>query len=250
MITVKTNSEIEQMRLAGRAAAAARDAAGAAVAPGVTTAEIDEVVWETLREHGAKASFYRYNGFPAAVCVSINDEVIHGIPGPRKIREGDIVKIDVGAIVGGFHGDTAATFAAGRISKAAADLAEATKQSFFEGIKQARPGKRVSDISAAIGAYVEARGYGVVRAYTGHGVGTALHEDPEIPNYRDPVRKERGARLVPGMTLAIEPMVNLGGPGVYVAADNWTVLTADRSLSAHYEHTVLITEGEPELLTV
>jgi methionyl aminopeptidase len=247
MITIKTAWEIEQMRRAGKAASAARKAAGQALKPGVTTAEIDEVVVRTLKEYGALASFYKYHGYPASVCVSVNDEVIHGIPGSRKINEGDIVKIDVGAIISGYHGDTAETFAVGRISDEAQRLIDVTRQSFYEGIKMAKAGNRISDISSAIGSYVEKNGFSTVRMYTGHGVGSKLHEDPEVPNYGHP---GRGPRLIPGMTIAVEPMVNAGGYEVRVMPDGWTVKTADKSLSAHYEHTVLITDGEPELLTL
>ncbi len=246
MISIKSEQELQLMRQAGKAAAAARDAAGKACLPGVTTAEIDQIVRKVLAEYGAKPSFLGYNGFPAAVCVSVNEEVIHGIPGKRRLVEGDIVKIDVGAEIGGYHGDTAATFAVGKVSPDALRLIEVTKQSFYEGIKQARAGQRLSDISHAIGAYAEANGYAVVKDFTGHGVGAKLHEAPSIPNYGPP---GRGVRLLPGMTLAIEPMINMGTHQVFILADGWTVITADRSLSAHYEHTVLITSGEPELLT-
>lgn len=235
------------MRLAGRAASAARKAAGAAIEPGITTAEIDTIVLKTLKEYGARASFYKYRGYPANVCISVNDEVIHGIPGRRKIREGDIVKIDVGAVVSGYHGDTADTFIVGSVPEQTKRLIDVTRQSFFEGIKKAKAGNRISDISSAIGNYVEKNGYSAVRMFSGHGVGANLHEDPEVPNFGRP---GQGPRLVPGMTIAIEPMVNMGGHEVEIMPDGWTVKTSDRSLSAHYEHTVLITEGEPELLTL
>jgi methionyl aminopeptidase len=246
MISIKSEQEIQLMRQAGKAAAAARNAAGEAVLPGVTTAEIDQVVRRVLAAYDANPSFLGYNGYPAAACISVNEEVIHGIPGNRRLVEGDIVKIDVGAEIGGYHGDTAATFAVGKISPEAARLMEVTKQSFYEGIKQARAGKRISDISHHIGAYAEAHGFSVVQDFTGHGVGAKLHESPQIPNYGPP---GRGVRLIPGMTLAIEPMINAGTHQVIILRDGWTVITADRSLSSHYEHTVLITSGEPELLT-
>lgn len=247
MITVKTKWEIEKMRLAGRAAAAARKAAGEAIEPGVTTAHIDAVVARTLREHGATASFYKYHGYPASVCVSINDEVIHGIPGARVICEGDIVKIDVGALISGYHGDTADTFTVGSVPEKTKKLIDITRRSFFEGMKMARAGNRISDISSAIGEFAEKNGFSVVRMFTGHGIGTNLHEDPEVPNFGHP---GRGPRLIPGMTIAVEPMINEGGFEVSIMPDGWTVKTCDKSLSAHYEHTVLITEHEPELLTL
>lgn len=247
MIVIKTAREIELMRVAGHAASAARRAAGNAIEPGITTAEIDAIVKKTLKEYGAGASFYNYRGYPANACVSINNEVIHGIPGCRKINEGDIVKIDVGAVISGYHGDTADTFIVGRVPKETERLVEITKQSFYEGIKKAKAGNRISDISCAIGNYVEKNGYSTVRMFSGHGVGSKLHEDPEVPNFGRP---GHGARLVPGMTIAIEPMVNMGGYAVEIMPDGWLVKTSDNSLSAHYEHTVLITEDQPELLTL
>ena len=191
-------------------------------------------------------SFLNYGGFPGSACISVNDEVIHGIPGKRKVNAGDIVSVDVGALIGGFHGDCCGTFPAGEISEDAKRLIEVTRQSFFEGLKFARAGCRVSDISHAIQEYVEAHGYSLVREYVGHGVGRSLHEGPEVPNYGEP---GHGPRLVKGMTIAIEPMVNMGGAGVRVLDNKWTVVTLDGSLSAHYENTVLITDGEPEILT-
>lgn len=247
MISIKTPHEIELMRLAGRAAAAAREAAGAIVRPGVTTAEIDTEVRKALAEYGAKPSFLGYRGYPAAVCVSVNEEVIHGIPGGRTILEGDLVSIDVGSIQNGYQGDTAKTFFAGKPTEEAARLVEVTEQSFYEGIRQARAGNRVSDISHAVQKCAEKNGFSVVRVFTGHGIGTAMHEDPEVPNFGRP---GRGPRLLAGMTLAIEPMLNAGTHDVVVLKDGWTVVTADGALSAHYEHTVLITDGEPEILTV
>ena len=199
-----------------------------------------------IEKAGAKPAFLGYGGFPATICCSINDEVIHGIPGDRVIQEGDIVSIDTGAIYEGYYGDNAATFGAGKISEEAQKLIDVTRQSFYEGIKFARKGQRISDISHAIGAYCEARGYGVVREFVGHGIGTKMHEAPEIPNFGAP---GHGPRLMPGMTLAIEPMINMGTWKVKVLPDGWTVKTLDGSLSAHYENTVLITEGEPIILT-
>ena len=235
------------MRQACRITAAARAMAGEMVRPGVTTKEIDKAVHDFIVAQGAKPSFLNYNGYPASACISVNNVVIHGIPGGYTLREGDIVSIDVGAFWKGFHGDCAATFACGEISPTAEKLISVTKQSFFEGLKMARNGYRVSDISRMVQNYVEINGFSVVRAFVGHGVGENLHEEPEVPNYVSP---RRGPRLVKGMTLAIEPMVNVGSYDVRVLKDKWTTVTADGSLSAHYENTVLITDGEPEILTV
>ena len=251
-ISIKSKEAIECMRMAGRAASAAREAAGAAVAAGVTTADIDTVVRDTLKQYEAEPSFLNYHGYPAAVCVSINEEVIHGIPSKKRvIHDGDLVKIDVGAKMHGYHGDTAATFYAGKISEAAQKLTDVTRQSFFEALKVCVAGKRISDISRAVQTYAEGNGFSVVRAFTGHGIGTEMHEDPSVPNYVE--RHESGEysnpRLVPGMTIAIEPMINAGTWAVKILSDKWTVVTIDKKLSAHYEHTVLITNGEPELLT-
>jgi methionyl aminopeptidase len=247
MITLKSQQEIELMRRAGKITAAARALAGEMVTPGVTTQEIDKAVFRFIKSQGATPSFLHYHGYPASVCVSVNDEIIHGIPGKRVLREGDIVSIDVGAFKDGFHGDCAATFPCGRISSEAQRLIAVTRQSFFEGLKFAREGYRVPDISRAVQTYVEQNGFSVVREYVGHGVGRAMHEDPEVPNY---VESRQRPRLLRGMTIAVEPMVNAGGAGSYVLPDGWTVKTADGSLSAHYENTILITDGEPELLTL
>ena len=247
MIRVKSAREVELMRRAGRITAAARALAGKMVVPGVTTLEIDKAVNAFIRSQGAVPTFLNYGGFPKSVCISINDEVIHGIPGKRVIRDGDVVSIDVGATKDGYVGDCAATFIAGAASEEAKRLVEVTRQSFFEGIKFARPGCRVSDIGAAVQQYVEAHGYSVIRDYVGHGVGAVLHEDPEIPNYGVP---GHGPRLVRGMTIAVEPMVAVGSYEVKVLRDGWTVLTKDGSLAAHYENSLLITDGEPEILTV
>lgn len=247
MIPIKTNEQLERMRVACRITALARKAAYDAVAPGVTTDDIDRIVRKTIEEAGAKPSFLGYGGFPASACVSINDEVIHGIPSKKRVvREGDIVKIDVGAYIGGFHGDCACTVPCGEVSEEAKRLIEVTRQSFYEGIKFAREGCRVSDISAAVQAYVEANGFSVVRSFVGHGVGRQLHESPEVPNFGRP---GHGVRLQKGMTLAVEPMVNAGVYDVRVLSDGWTVKTRDGKLSAHYENTIAITDGEPEILT-
>ena len=246
MITIKSKHELKIMQKAGQISKAALLAAGDLVAPGVTTRQLDEAARRVIEKAGAKPAFLGYGGFPATICCSINDEVIHGIPGDRVIQEGDIVSIDTGAIYEGYFGDNAATFGAGKISEEAQKLIDVTRQSFYEGIKFARKGQRISDISHAIGAYCEARGYGVVREFVGHGIGTKMHEAPEIPNFGAP---GHGPRLMPGMTLAIEPMINIGTWKVKVLPDGWTVKTLDGSLSAHYENTVLITEGEPIILT-
>lgn len=234
------------MRLAGQITAAARELAGKMVRPGVTTLEIDTAVRRFIESRGATPSFLGYGGFPGSACISVNDEVIHGIPGNLVLKEGDIVSVDVGACIGGFHGDCAATFPCGSISPEAARLIAVTEQSFWEGMKFARFGYRIGDISAAIQKYVEDNGFSIVRDYVGHGVGANLHESPEVPNYGKP---GHGPRLAPGMTLAVEPMVNQGGWKVKVMKDGWTVRTADGSLAAHYENSFLITKGEPEILT-
>ena len=246
MITLKSPHEIELMRRAGKITAAARALAGEMVRPGVTTQEIDSAVEHFIRKQGAVPSFLHYNGYPASACISVNDEVIHGIPGKRVLQEGDIVSVDVGAYIGGFHGDCAATFPCGHVSPEAQDLIDVTRQSFFEGIRFAKEGCRLQDISAAIQAYVESHGYSVVREYVGHGVGAQMHEPPEIPNYG---HTGRGPRLLRGMTLAIEPMVNAGSPAIRVLPDGWTVKTLDGKWAGHYENTILITDGEPEILT-
>ena len=247
MITLKSAHEIELMRRARKITAAARALAGEMVTPGVTTQEIDHAVYQFIRSQGAVPSFLNYQGYPASVCVSVNDEIIHGIPGKRVLQEGDIVSIDVGAYIDGFHGDCAATFACGRISQEAKRLIDVTRQSFFEGLKYAREGYRVPDISRAVQEYVEKNGFSVVREYVGHGVGRKMHEAPEVPNYV--MEHSPRPRLLRGMTIAVEPMVNAGGTAIKVMPDGWTVKTADGSLSAHYENTILITDGEPELLT-
>ncbi|MBR6677648.1 MAG: type I methionyl aminopeptidase [Oscillospiraceae bacterium] len=246
MITIKSPREMEAMRLAGKITAAARAFAGEMVKPGVTTQEIDKAVQQFIKQHGAVPSFLGYNGFPGSCCISVNDEVIHGIPGKRVLKEGDIVSIDVGAYIGGYHGDCAATFACGEISDEAKRLIEVTEQSFYEGLRYAKEGCRVSDISAAVQRYVEKEGFSIVREYVGHGIGRNLHEAPEVPNYGEP---GRGPRLLRGMTLAVEPMVNAGTAAIRNLSDGWTVKTKDGKYSAHYENTILITEGDPELLT-
>ena len=247
MIAIKNERELVLMRQACKITAAARALAGEMVRPGVTTKQIDKAVHDFIVSQGARPSFLHYHGYPASACISVNETVIHGIPGNYVLRDGDIVSIDVGAFYQGFHGDCAATFACGTISDQAQKLIDVTKQSFFEGIRFAKRGHRVSDISHAIQTYVESNGFSVVRSFVGHGVGAQLHEEPEVPNFGT---AGRGPRMLPGMTLAIEPMVNVGTHEVRILRDDWTVVTTDGKLSAHYENTVLITDGEPEILTV
>lgn len=250
-IYIKSKSEIELMRQAGRITAGARTIARQAVKDGVTTKQIDKCVREFIEKSGAAPTFLNYAGFPASACVSVNDEVIHGIPGKKQVHDGDIISLDVGATYKGFVGDCAGTFACGEISEQAKKLIEVTRQSFFEGLRFAKAGYRISDIGGAIQDYVESHGFSVVREYVGHGVGRSLHEAPEVPNYRaERMGLRHNPRLVKGMTIAIEPMVNIGGYEVRTLDNGWTVVTADGSLSAHYENTVLITDGEPEILTM
>ena len=247
MIAIKSEHELSAMRQACRITAAARALAGDMVRPGVMTKQIDKAVHDYIVSQGAKPSFLGYGGFPASSCISVNSTVIHGLPGNYVLQDGDIVSIDVGAYYKGFHGDCAATYACGTISAEAQKLIDVTKQSFFEGIRFATQGHRVSDISHAIQTYVESNGFSVVRSFVGLGVGAQLHEEPEVPNFG---AAGRGPRLLRGMTLAIEPMVNVGTYDVRILKDRWTTVTADGKLSAHYENTVLITDGEPEILTV
>ena len=247
MIAIKNARQLDAMRQACKITAAARALAGSMVKPGVSTQQIDKAVHDFIVAQGAKPSFLGYHGFPGSTCISVNSTVIHGIPGSYVLREGDIVSVDVGAYYKGFHGDCAATFPCGTISAEAQRLIDVTKQSFFEGIRFATRGHRVSDISHAIQTYVESNGFSVVRSFVGHGVGAQLHEEPEVPNYG---AAGHGPRLLSGMTLAIEPMVNAGVAEVQILKDNWTTVTADGKLSAHYDNTVLITDGEPEILTV
>lgn len=247
MIVLKTNREIEKMKEAGRIASKALKLAGKAVEPGISTLEIDSIVKKYIESEGAIPSFLNYGGFPASACISVNNVVIHGIPKKESIiKNGDIVSIDVGALFEGFHGDNAATFACGEISKEAKNLIETTKESLYEGIKNAKVGNRIGDISNAIQRYVEARSYSVVRDFVGHGVGAKLHEDPSVPNYGI---KGRGARLLSGMTIAIEPMINEGTHEVEILDDEWTTVTTDGKLSAHFEHTIAITLDGPIILT-
>ena len=248
MIVLKTGRELKIMKEACRISAGALQTAGKAVEPGVSTAELDRLAEEYIRSQGGEPNFKNYEGYPATACISINNEVIHGIPTTKRVlRQGDIVSIDLGAKFEGYHGDNAATFACGDISAEAKRLMDTTQESLYEGIRAAVQGGRIGDISHAIQSYVEAKGFSVVRQFVGHGIGTQLHEAPEVPNFGT---AGRGIRLLPGMTLAIEPMVNVGRPDVKVLSDGWTVLTCDGSLSAHFEHTIVITPDGPKIMTM
>lgn len=247
-VSIKTEKEIALMREAGRLLEEVHDELAKAIKPGISTWDIDYLGEKLIRSVGCVPNFLDYNGYPASICVSVNNEVVHGIPTKERIlQEGDIVSLDAGLIYQGYHSDAARTYAVGLVSKEAEQLIAVTRQCFFEGIKFAKAGHHLFEISAAIDSYAQRFGYGVVTDLVGHGIGTKLHEDPQIPNF---TQKRRGMRLQPGMTLAIEPMINAGRPDVYWLEDDWTVVTDDDSLSAHYENTVLITEGEPELLTL
>lgn len=247
-VSMKSAREIELMREAGRLLSRVHDELGAAIRPGMSTLEIDRLGEKLIGSFGCVPNFLHYNGYPASICVSVNDEVVHGIPKKDRIlEEGDIVSLDAGLIYKGYHSDAARTHGVGKISPQAQQLIEVTRQSFFEGIKMAREGCHLHDISNAIDAYVSRFGYGIVRDLVGHGIGTSLHEDPQIPNF---AQKRKGVRLQAGMTLAVEPMINAGGWEVDFLNDGWTVVTRDGSLSAHYENTILVTGGEPEILTL
>lgn len=247
-VTIKSSREIELMRQAGKILAKVHEALGNELRPGLSTLEIDRLGEDMIRSFGCEPSFKNYCGYPASVCVSVNEEVVHGIPvADRILQEGDIVGLDIGVIYEGYHSDAARTHGVGQVSEEARLLIERTRQSFFEGIKYAKVGNHLHEISAAIGGYAESFGYGVVRDLCGHGIGSKLHEDPEIPNFK---QFRRGIKLRPGMTLAIEPMINIGTAEVVWLDDDWTVITQDRSLSSHYENTILITDGEPEILTL
>ena len=247
-VTIKSEKEIELMREAGRILAIVHEELRDFIRPGISTLDIDKKGYEIIKSFGCIPSFLNYNGYPASICVSVNDEVVHGIPDKKRIlRDGDIVSLDAGVIYKGYHSDAARTWGVGEVSPEAKRLMEVTEQSFYEGIKFAKAGCHLFDISAAIENYVVANGYSCVRDLVGHGIGKELHEDPQIPNFK---QRRRGPKLVPGMTLAIEPMVNIGGYEVCWLDDDWTVVTEDETLSAHYENTVLITDGEPELLSI
>ena len=247
-VSIKSAREIELMRESGRILSIVHTELAKMIKPGISTLDIDKRCYEIIRDFNCIPSFLNYQGYPASVCVSVNDEVVHGIPNKNRIlKDGDIVSLDAGVIYQGYHSDAARTVAVGEVDPEWKRLMEVTKQSFFEGIKYAKPGYRIGDISGAIQDYAESFGYSLVRELVGHGVGRELHEDPQVPNFRT---KRKGIRLEPGMTLAIEPMVNMGHYAVNWLDDGWTVLTADGSPSAHYENTILITDGEPELLTI
>ena len=247
-VSIKSSQEIELMREAGRILASVHQELGKNIRPGMSTMDIDRLGEEMIRSYGCIPSFKNYCGYPASICVSVNDEVVHGIPSEKRlIQEGDIVSLDAGVIYKGYHSDAARTVAVGEISEEAKLLIERTRQSFFEGMKKAVAGNHLHDISAAIGDYAESFGYGVVRDLCGHGIGNHLHEDPEIPNFK---QWRRGIKLRPGMTLAVEPMINLGTPDVAWMDDEWTVVTEDGAPSAHYENTILIIEGKPEILSL
>ncbi len=247
-VTIKTQHEIELMRQSGKLLEEVHDTLRDFIKPGITTKDIDRYGEELIRERGGIPNFLHYEGYPASICVSVNEEVVHGIPTEeRKLKEGDIVSLDAGLIWKGYHSDAARTWAVGSISKEAAELIRVTEECFFEGIRFAKAGCHLYEISKAIGTYANQRGFGVVEDLVGHGIGTSLHEDPQVPNFR---QKGRGMLLVPGMTIAIEPMITAGGKEVQWEDDDWTVTTVDGSLAAHYENTVLITDGEPELFTL
>ncbi|MBD5521137.1 MAG: type I methionyl aminopeptidase [Lachnospiraceae bacterium] len=247
-VTIKSAREIELMRESGRLLAIVHDELGKAIRPGISTKDIDEMGEKLIRSFGCVPNFLNYQGYPASICVSVNNEVVHGIPRrDRILQEGDIVSLDAGLIYKGYHSDAARTHAVGKISPEAEKLIKVTKQSFFEGIKMAKAGQHLFDISNAIDAYVTSFGYGIVRDLVGHGIGTKLHEEPQIPNFR---QRRRGPRLQAGMTLAVEPMINMGTGDVEWLDDDWTVVTADGAYSAHYENTILITDSEPEILTI
>ena len=246
MISIKSASEMEKMQIAGKITGGALQLAGEKIRVGMTTKELDKIIHDYIVSFGATPSFLGYGGFPGSACISINEEVIHGLPGKRKILEGDIVSVDVGAFINGFHGDSCKTFAVGKISDDAQALLDATEKSLHIGIEAAKPGARIGDVSHAIEEYIVSKGYAIVKQYVGHGVGKNLHEDPEVPNYGN---AGHGPKLVPGMTIAIEPMVNIQGEGVRVLANQWTVVTQSGSLSAHFEHTIAITSNGAMILT-
>jgi methionyl aminopeptidase len=245
-ISIKSAFEIEKMRRAGEVVAICHSRVEQAISPGVATADLDTIVRDTITEHGARSNFFGHHGFPGYICASVNDEIVHGIPGKRRLEDGDIITVDIGAIVDGFHGDSAWTYAVGAVADEVQRLLTDTEAALYEGISQARVGNRLGAIGHAIEAYAAPRGYGIVREYGGHGIGRQMWEEPHIPNHGDP---ERGIRLKRGMTLAIEPMLSLGTEDTQVMEDEWTVTTSDGSWSAHFEHTVAITGGDPLILT-
>lgn len=249
-ITIKSAADIEKMDEAGRIVEETLNLLAKSAEIGMTTQELDDIAVAYIKSRGAEASFLNYNGYPRSICTSVNDQVVHGIPGKYRLKDGDILSLDVGAYKNGFHGDAARTVLIGTVPEETQKLVRVTRECFFEGIRFAKPGFRISDIARAIQAHAESHGYGVVRDLVGHGIGRNMHEDPEVPNFWDAAHFGRGARLEAGMTIAIEPMINMGTARVLQLSDGWTVVTADGKPSAHYENTVLITEGEPRLLTL
>ena len=249
-ITLKSAADIERMDVAGRIVEETLNLLAQSAEIGMSTAELDDLAVAFLKSRGAEASFLNYNGYPRSICTSVNEQVVHGIPGKYRLKDGDLLSLDVGAYIGGFHGDAARTVLIGTVPEEAKTLVRVTKECFFEGIRFAKPGFRISDVAKAIQKHAESHGYGVVRELVGHGIGRRMHEDPEVPNFWDDTRFGRGVRLEAGMTIAIEPMINMGTARVFQLDDGWTVVTADGKPSAHYENTVLITEGEPRLLTL
>ena len=249
-ITIKSAADIEKMDVAGRIVEDTLNLLAQAAEIGMTTAELDDIAVAFIKSRGAEASFLNYNGYPRSICTSVNEQVVHGIPGKYRLKDGDILSLDVGAYKDGFHGDAARTVLIGTVPEDVQTLVRVTKECFFEGIRFAKPGYRISDVAKAVQQHAERHGYGVVRELVGHGIGRRMHEDPEVPNYWDDSRFGRGVRLEAGMTIAVEPMINMGIARVYQLDDGWTVITADGKPSAHYENTVLITDGEPRLLTL
>ncbi len=249
-ITIKTAEDIQKMEAAGRIVEDTLNLLSKAACEGMRTIELDEMAAEYIKSRGATASFLNYNGYPKSICTSVNEEVVHGIPGKYRLKGGDILSLDVGAYLDGFHGDAARTVLIGNVPEEVQKLVRVTKECFFEGLRFAKVGYRISDIAKAIQAHAESHGYGVVRELVGHGIGRDMHEDPEVPNFWDGLRFGHGARLAAGMTIAVEPMINLGTPRVFQLDDGWTVVTADKKPSAHYENTLVITDGEPRLLTL
>ncbi len=247
MVTIKSEREIELMRKAGQILGNTLNLLEENVKPGITTAELDKIAYEYIKSNDSIPSFKGYNGFPASICASVNNEVVHGIPDGRKLREGDIIGIDAGVCYGGYHADAARTFGVGEISPAAKKLIEVTKESFFKGIEQAKPGARIGDISAAVQTFVEENGYSVVRDLIGHGIGSNLHEEPDVPNFGI---AGRGMRLIKGMALAVEPMVNVGGYEIRLLKNGWTYVTKDNTLSAHYENTIIVTDSGCDVITL
>ncbi len=246
MIICKTEREIEIMREAGKIVALTHQALKEHIQPGISTMELDEIAEKLIRSHGATPSFKGYNGFTGSICASVNEELVHGIPGKRVLKDGDVISIDIGAYYNGYHGDSAWTYAVGKISEKDQELLDVTEAALYKGLEKAKPGERLSDISHAIQSYAEPLGYSIVREYVGHGVGQDLHEDPQIPHYGPP---GKGPRLKPGMVLAIEPMINAGSRYVQTLSDNWTVVTVDKEKCAHFEHTIAITDSGFEILT-